>query len=107
MRTGCSLTVWWGGSASRGGSEGVCQRGYGREGIPEGVCQRGVPEGGCAREGDLVPGGVVSEQALKQTPPVNRMTDRCKNITLAGNKLKQSNFTLWEQISDHYIIKPD
>ena len=29
------------------------------------------------------PGGVVSQHALRQTPPpVNRMTDRCKNITL-------------------------
>ena len=26
-------------------------------------------------------GGVVSQHALRQTPPVNRMTDRCKNIT--------------------------
>ena len=25
---------------------------------------------------------MVSQHALRQTPPVNRMTDRCKNITL-------------------------
>ena len=30
------------------------------------------------------PGGVVvSQHALRQTPPVNRITDRCKNITFA------------------------
>ena len=29
-------------------------------------------------------GGVVSQHALRQTPPpVNRITDRCKNITFA------------------------
>ena len=27
-------------------------------------------------------GGVISQHALRQTPPVNRMTNRCKNITL-------------------------
>ena len=29
----------------------------------------------------MVP-GVVPQHALRQTPPVNRMTNRCKNITL-------------------------
>ena len=76
-------------------------------GVP---CSRGVPgPGGClvqgvawSMEGCLVwgvpglggfwsggvwfrgvPGlGVVSQHALRQTPLVNRMTDRCKNITL-------------------------
>ena len=32
--------------------------------------------------------GVVSQHALRQTPPVNRMTDRCKNITLATTSLR-------------------
>ena len=47
------------------------------------TCQRGVPARG-------VPGGVPA-QVLH--PPVNRMTDRCKNITLpqtsfaGGNKV--------------------
>ena len=40
--------------------------------------------------GVLVLGSVVSQHALRQIPPVNRMTNRCKNITLAtiaaGNK---------------------
>ena len=64
---------------------------------------RGVPgPGGCAWSGGLgVPGprgcllgggawsrgvsagGVVSQHALRQTPPLNRMTNRCKNITFA------------------------
>ena len=37
------------------------------------------PRGWC-----MVPGGrgVVCQHALRQTPPVNRMTNRCKNITL-------------------------
>ena len=44
------------------------------------------------------PWGVVSQHALRQTtPPVNRMTDRCKNITLlqtlfaGGNKQNTKN----------------
>ena len=41
-----------------------------------GVCSGG---GGSAPEGR----GVTSQHALRQTPPVNRMTNRCKNITLA------------------------
>ena len=56
-----------------------------------GVCQRGVPEGGvCARGGYVCARGevVVSQHALRQTPPVNRMTDRYKNITLATTSLQ-------------------
>ena len=41
----------------------------------------GASRGGASR-GGVLPGGVVSQHALRQTPPpVNRMTDRCKNIT--------------------------
>ena len=50
----------------------------------------GVPApGGClvwglGGGGGLLPGGVVSQHALRQTPPpLNRMTDRYKNITFA------------------------
>ena len=32
-------------------------------------------------------GGVVSQHALRQISPVNRMTDRCKNITLATTSI--------------------
>ena len=49
-----------------------------------GVCSQGVsvPIGSA-------PGGVVSQHALRQTPPpVNRMTNRCKNITLATTSLR-------------------
>ena len=59
-----------------------------------GVCCWGVPaSGGClvrgvtCSGGCLVPGGAcsgrVSQHTLRQTPPVNRITDRCKNITFA------------------------
>ena len=49
--------------------------------------------GGCPlQRGPLLGGvcsrGVVSQHALRQTPPVNRMTDRCKNITLATTSLR-------------------
>ena len=45
--------------------------------------------GGCLVPGGSAPGGrVVSQQALRQTPPVNRMTDRCKNITMATTSLR-------------------
>ena len=33
--------------------------------------------------GDACSWGVVSQHALRQTPPVDRMTDTCKNITFA------------------------
>ena len=51
-----------------------------------GACFRG---GVRASWGGVLPGvhasqgGVVSQHALRQTPPVNSMTDRCKNITFA------------------------
>ena len=57
---------------------------------PGSVCSQGSAPGG------LLPGSVVSQHALRQTPhppPVNRMTDRCKNITLATT-------SLWPVIND-------
>ena len=54
----------------------------GRGGSP---WQRGSPWQG----GLLGRGVVASQHALRQTPPlVNRMTDRCKNITLATTSLR-------------------
>ena len=80
---------------------GVCYRGSGPGGVsaPEGmsamggVCYRGVWSRGVSAlgvvcsGGCLLPGGVVSQHALRQNPPVNRMTDRCKNITWATTSL--------------------
>ena len=48
------------------------------------VCSRGVS----APRGYQLPSGVVSQHALRQTPPMYRMTDRCKNITLATTSLR-------------------
>ena len=47
-------------------------------------------EGVCSGEGCLLPGrrGVVSQHALRQTPPVNRITHTSKNITLATTSLR-------------------
>ena len=87
MHTGRSLTVCqgllWG---------GVCQRG----GVPEGC----VPEGGLilvwSQEG-------VSQHALRQTPsPVKRMTDRCKNTTLATTSLRPVKISF----SPHSYVPP-
>ena len=59
------------------------------------ACSRGGlpgPGGVYLVWGGLVPGsgGVVSQHALRQNPPppVNRMTNRCKNITLATTSLR-------------------
>ena len=51
--------------------------------LPEGVCFLGVCFPGGVLSGGASPGGVVSQHALRQTPPVNRITDTSKNITLA------------------------
>ena len=47
--------------------------------------------GGCQLPGGVCSGGgLVSQHALRQNPPppVNRMTDRCKNITLTTTSLR-------------------
>ena len=42
----------------------------------------------------LIPGGVVSQHALRQTPPpVDRITDKSKNITLATTSLRPVKMT--------------
>ena len=74
---GCvpSATVAFSGGVCLGG---VCPgRCLPREGgvYPGGVCPRCLPRGGCLRGG------------LEYTPPVNRMTDRCKNITFPQLRL--------------------
>ena len=48
-------------------------------------------QGGCLVRGVSAPGvGVVSHipACTEADPPVNRMTDRCKNITLATTSLR-------------------
>ena len=58
---------------------------------------RGAWSGGCMVRGGAWSWGVVSQHALRQTPPVNRMTNSCKNITLpqtsfaGGNKYNSTN----------------
>ena len=76
-------------SASRGGvcSEGgVCSGGVSgpRGSAPGGLSALGVsdPRGVCSR-GGVCSGGGIPACTEADTPPVNRMTDACKNITLA------------------------
>ena len=64
-----------------------------------GVCSGGVSAWGCALGGVCsqwgvcllpgvsAPGGSV-HAGIPHTPPVNRMTNRCKNITLATTSLR-------------------
>ena len=105
MRTGRSLTVCY--SYLPGGG-GVClvpggfslAGGFSLPGGGGGVCLvRGVlPGGGSAWSGGVLPawGGLPGLGAfslaggfsLADPPPVNRMTDRCKNITLATTSLR-------------------
>ena len=72
---------------------GVC---FGRVSGPGGVCllwglsapgasaTRGVSAQKVSALGGVCSwGGVVSQHALRETPPVDRITDTCKNITLA------------------------
>ena len=89
---GGGLLPWgWGGVVSALGVSapgGIWSRGMStlggwcllRDGLLRGVCS-----GGVSGLGGSAPGGVVSQHALRQTatPPVNRMANRCKNITLA------------------------
>ena len=64
------------------------------------VCRSLLPGGGC-----LLPGrGEVSQHALRQTPPVNRMTDRCKNITLATTSLRPVNIIALEKYGKQLTV---
>ena len=54
----------------------------------QGVSARGcVCPGGCLPEGCL-PGGVYPDMHWSRHPPVDRMTDRCKNITIPQLRLQ-------------------
>ena len=99
MRTGHSLTVCRsllprgrcllrGGCLLPGGmfAPGGCLlRGGGGGRLLGGCLLWGVSAlgGVCSVGRCLLLGGVVSHHALRQTPPVDRITDACKNITLA------------------------
>ena len=67
------------------------------------VCRSLLPGGGCLLWGVSAPGGVSAPRGWsasvhagiphtpptrEQTPPMNRMTNRCKNITLATTSLR-------------------
>ena len=110
MRTGRSLTVCWslfpGGCLLRGcllpgrgcllggvsAPGGVCSQGVSAPGgclLPGVVCSRGVCSGVVCSWGGLLQGGSAPGGSASDTPPpVNRMTDRCKNITLATTSLR-------------------
>ena len=85
------------------GAGGVCFGGSALGGsAPGGVCSGGVsaPRGvsapwGCLLLGGSAPGGSAPRGEFGipacievDPPPVNRMTDRCKNITLATTSLR-------------------
>ena len=67
-------------------SAAVTVRGVPAWGVPAWgrcTCLGGVPNGGGVPAWRGVPAqGGVSKHALRLTPPVDRMTDACKNITL-------------------------
>ena len=75
----------------------------------------GEPVGGVGLLGGSGPGGSVcwggvsaprgvSQHALRQTPPVKRMTNRCKNITLATTSLRPVT-TRWSKTAGLAITK--
>ena len=99
---GCVPAAQWpyAGICFRGG--GVCSRRGSALGggclLPGGVCYQGVLllGGVCSEGGVSALGGVCSQGGVggcgipactQAAPPVNRMTDRCKNITLATTSL--------------------
>ena len=92
MRTGRSLTVCGGGGElvppSGGDGGGGCL-------LPGGVppsrgclLPGGCPSGGCLLPGGLLPGGGIPA-CTEADPPVDRITDTSKNITLATTSLRQ------------------
>ena len=98
---GCLLL---GGGLLGGGASFL--RGISLEGVPPswGVSLEGVPpwRGVPPWQGwSPSQGGVVSQHALRQIPPVNRITHSCKNITLATTSLRPVNIAFmvaWRNI---------
>ena len=65
------------------------------------------PEGGSAPGGVSGPGGGVSQHALRQTPPpVDRMTNRCKNITLATTSLRPVTMSFFSDLLSQSVKGP-
>ena len=89
---GCLLGgVCSGGMSALGGCLlwGVCSRGVS---TPGGVCSQGVSAlggllGGCLLQGCVCSWGWYPSMHWGRHPPMNRMTDRCKNITLTTTLL--------------------
>ena len=89
MRTGHSLTVWRGGGLRAGGGSPCwgCLHARGVS-LPGGLPANG---GSPCQGGGLLGGGVLPAGGSPWwggSPPVNRMTDTCKNITLATTSLR-------------------
>ena len=87
--------------------------------LPRGrVCPVGCLPRGCLLMGGVCPGGCLSRGwclsrgcLLRYTPaPVNRMTDRCKNITLpqtsfaGGNKIRKNRISANVVMSRLFIV---
>ena len=96
MHTTCSLTIsptmhCYQGCLLLGG---VCSW--------EAAWSKGVP----GPEGYLLPGGggVVSQHALRHIPPVNRMRDRCKNITLPQTSFAGGNDSRFAFLFPHEAV---
>ena len=96
MRTGRSLTVWRGGLPAGGslpaGGGSPCWGGS--------PCRGGLlARGGSLPGGVSLPGGSPCRGVLPTgDPPMNRMTNRCINITLATTSLRPGN-EIWGTIS--------
>ena len=77
-------------------SRGVCSGGVS---APGGVPGPGV---GCLVRGVGIP---ACFEAEPPPPPVNRMTDRCKNINLATTLLRPVTMTIPFTIDDHVLME--
>ena len=64
------------------------------------VCQS-LLSGGCLLLGGSAPGG-VSQHALRQTLPVNRITDTSKNIALATTSLRPVMILLQTKVGQNW-----
>ena len=90
---GCVPAAHWpyAGVCSSGG--GSPWQGGGLLGMGGGLLGRGSPWQ-----------GVAPQHALWQTPPVNRMIDRCKNITLATTSLRPVNIRYLSHSKERIVI---